>query len=317
MVVAFDLEELPVLIKAAADKQPQLDVLKALLVRPHLRSAMRSRIEEDIRTTAAGWKGEHDAAYEIEFHFGRTRNYATIHDLRIEVEGFVVQVDHMVISRLLQIWVCESKSFSQGVSINDYSEWSTRYNGRNLGIPSPVEQNRRHLVALRRLFVTNVCPVPRRFGRRIVPDLDGLVLISNHAFIRRPKVAVDGIETVIKVERLKATVEAQFDDRPQSLLRVVSESELERFARNLAALHRPASVDVPARYGLTPPPNQQAPTPPRPGKRGPLCVSCARVLTSPEAWFCRFNKARFGGRFYCIDCQQSVPATAPTGERGA
>jgi hypothetical protein len=26
---------------------------------------------------------------------------------------------------MLEVWVCESKSFSQGVSINEHGEWST------------------------------------------------------------------------------------------------------------------------------------------------------------------------------------------------
>src|SRR4051794_24042853 len=95
-----------------------------------------ARIDEQIRMTVAGWKAERDAAYEIEFYLGSNRNYATIHDLRIDFGGQVAQVDHLIISRLLQIWVCESKTFNEGVSINEHGEWTTWYHGRPLGIPS-------------------------------------------------------------------------------------------------------------------------------------------------------------------------------------
>ena len=45
-------------------------------------------------------------------------------------------MDHLIITRLLEIWVCESKHFAEGVAINERGKWSA-FHGRQLrGIPS-------------------------------------------------------------------------------------------------------------------------------------------------------------------------------------
>ncbi len=70
--------------------------------------------------------------------------WAVIHDLRLDIEGQVAQIDHLVISRMLEVFVCESKSYSGGVKVNEFGEWITFRDRRPVGIPSPIEQNRRH-----------------------------------------------------------------------------------------------------------------------------------------------------------------------------
>ena len=84
--------------------------------------------------------GERDAAYEIEFHLGPNPNRMTIHDLRLEVDGRVAQIDHLIITRLVNFWVCESKHFAEGVAINDYGEWIVlRRAGFRDQLASPAE----------------------------------------------------------------------------------------------------------------------------------------------------------------------------------
>ena len=55
------------IIKAADDRQPDIDLLNGLLARPGLADATRRRIEEGLRRVQAGARGEREAAYEIEF----------------------------------------------------------------------------------------------------------------------------------------------------------------------------------------------------------------------------------------------------------
>jgi hypothetical protein len=298
-------------IKAADDKQPLISAMEALLARPDVDDSMRARIDQQIRMESAGWKAERDAAYEIEFHFGHSANHATIHDLRLELDGHVAQIDHVVINRLLQVWVCESKSYNSGATINAYGEWSTSFNGRKIGLPSPIEQNRRHIALLERVFDADICPVPRRFGQRLMPALYGLVIVGNHGRINRPRTPVEGLQTVIKAEKLRRTIDLQLDDRVRRMLRLVSPTELERFASDLATLHRPAPIDVAARFGLPPVPATTGAASRAAAAAGHArgdrsCERCRRPMSKQEAWFCRFNKARFSGGYYCIDCQHNV-----------
>lgn len=314
------------LIKSADDKQPQIDALEALLTRPDVDGRTRRRIEVEIRMIRAGVSGERDAVYEIEFLCGDNRNGMTIHDLRIELDGRVAQIDHLIINRLLDIWVCESKHFTEGVAINEHGEWVAIYARQPYGIPSPVEQNRRHIAVLADVFAKGLVPLPKRLGITIRPQLMSLVLVSNHARISRPKgraaERVAGIDTVIKVDQLRATIERAYDQRSIAALgKVVSQEKVEALARHLAALHVPASVDWAARFGLPPAAPQLAATPgtsrldpvaasgpasgPTAGQR-PVCASCGRGVSDAVIAFCQTHAARFGGATYCMDCQKQV-----------
>jgi hypothetical protein len=112
--------------------------------------------------------------------------------------------------------VCESKSFAEGVSINDHGEWLRWCNGRSEGIPSPSEQNHRHIRLLQRVFDDGLALRPRRFGfAPMKPRLKSLVLCSDSAKIIRPRRRVDGLEEVIKAEQLKAKLIDAFDASPE------------------------------------------------------------------------------------------------------
>lgn len=305
------------LIKAADDKQPLIAAMERLLGLPGIEPTMRARIDHEIRAVQAGSRAARDAAAEIELHFGHSRDYTTIHDLRIDSDGLVAQIDHLVINRLLQVWVCASKTYHGDVWIDDHGAWTTRVNGRRVGLPSPIEQNRRHVQVLRRLFEVDLCPPPRRLGARLTPVLRPLVVISSLGRLTRPAGRVDGLETVIKADKLRRAIEAQLDDRLRGVLRVISQAELERFASDLAALHRPPPTDLEARFGLS-----QRAKPVASVARSALrrsqasCEHCRRALTKQEVWFCRLNR-RFSGGLYCADCQHDGSPAVRTPERHA
>lgn len=301
-------------IKQADDKQPDIEALEQLLERSGVENGTRRRIEAEIRAIQAGIAGESEAAYEIEFHFGATPNVVTIHDLRIEHDGYAAQIDHLIINRVLQIWVCESKHFSEGVAVNAQGEWTRYFGGRPVGMASPIKQNEKQIAILERVLKAGSVRLPRRFVQ-MRPEFRGLVLVSNKARITRPRAKVDGIETVIKAEQLADRVYEDVDLRLKTLVqRFVSEKTIEQLARDLVALHRPASFDWAARFGLT----QEIPAPAKPARglpsdpSGVACRQCGGSTTFAEVAFCRYNKPRFGGSVYCRPCQTIV---APVGAR--
>jgi len=316
------------LIKTTDDKQPQIDALEALLGRPDVDAQTRGRIEQEIRTIRAGVSGERDAAYEIEFLLGDNRNQMTIHDLRIELDGRVAQIDHLIINRLLDIWVCESKHFAEGVAINEHAEWVAFYGHRPQGIPSPVEQNRRHIAVLADVFAKGVVPLPKRLGITIKPQVMSLILVSTGARISRPEgraaERVDGLDTVIKVDQVRATIERAYNRRSIAALgKVVSQETVESLARQLAALHVPAYVNWAARFGLPPEPRPaqalaatpplglnptaaQGPVPRSSAGQRPACATCRRRVSDVVIEYCETHAARFGGAVYCMDCQKRV-----------
>jgi hypothetical protein len=311
-------------IKVADDKQPQLDALSGLLGRRDLTPFLRKRIEEEIWTRRAGIEGERDAAYEIDFYYGPRDGYLVIHDLRLEFGDRVAQIDHLLINRALDVWVCETKAFREGVKIDDYGEWY-RYGGKPAyGMASPVEQNRRHVTVLRDMFDNGAVRLPRRVVT-LKPTIFPVVLISNNARIDRPKTkkaaaAVDGLDTVIKVEQLVRKINKTFDDRsPIGILaKVVSNDTIKDIARQLIALHKPAPVVAAARYGLpeeSPVPGSQpvsTPTKPFPAPSASAreaCASCGKAVSEKVASYAREHSDQFGGAILCWDCQRSAPAS--------
>jgi hypothetical protein len=326
-------------IKPADDKSPDLEALQGLSQRPDATPEQRKRIEQEIRNIQSGVRGEQEAAYEIEFHYGKARNWASIHDLRLECDGRVAQIDHLLINRVLEFYVCESKRFAEGVAVNEQGEFTAFFNGRAYGVPSPLEQNRRHIAVLESVFKSGQVPLPKRLGLTIKPTMISLVLVSKTARITRPKTKIDGLDAIIKNDQLNARISKDIDanNNPIGLAKLIGQDTLEELARALANEHRPIRIDWAARFGLpVTPPTPQPAQPPRrssftrtgasstPGQRPTtpaetpsgsggeqksklVCAACGTSVSYSVAKFCWFNKPRFGGLVYCMDCQKKVP----------
>src|SRR4051794_25489368 len=112
---------------------------------------MRNRLERDLAIARAGVQGEKEAAYHIDFNLKDSKNWAVIHDLSIEWNGRVAQIDHLLLNRLLEIHVVETKSFRTKIRFAN-GGWERLNFGHWEGIPSPAEQNERHILVLKELL---------------------------------------------------------------------------------------------------------------------------------------------------------------------
>lgn len=245
------------IIKRACGQSQEVAALQELLTRPDITSKTRTDIERDIRNIRAGEVGEREATYEIDFHHGLSRNWAVIHDLRLEHEGRVAQIDHLLIGRFLDIWVCETKHFGQGVSINEQGEFTSFYNGRPQAIPSPIEQNRKHISVLEKLLRSDKVMLPTRLGITLRPELHSVILISQKARISRPKSKSEGVDMIVKSDQFRALIERKIDEESvaSSLMtigKLISSESLENFASQVARLHRPLRRDWAATFALKP-----------------------------------------------------------------
>lgn len=311
------------LIKKADDKTRDIEILRTLLGNPAASPETKKRIEIEIRNISSGIKGEQDAAYEIDFHYGPSKNWAVIHDLRIEHKGRVAQIDHLLINRFLDFWVCESKRFSEGIAINEQGECAMFWNGKPQGIGSPHEQNAKHIAVLKAACDDGTIPLPKRLGFAIKPSFNGLVVVSTNARIARAKAKGWWDEGIAKADQVKAKIEKSVDseNNPLVMAKLISSETLQDFARSLLCQHERAAFDWHARFGLTksavapapikppaapPTPDRVASPPAEPKKSKLACVSCGAVVEMKVARFCWFNKTKFGGEIYCRDCQESI-----------
>ena len=319
------------LIKERDNHDSDVETLRRLLD-CQISAKQRFLIEREIQCIGSGARGEDSSAYYIDFRFRDSSNCAIIHDLRLEYRGFVAQIDHLLINRLLDVYVLESKNYYYGVKITPEGEFLV-WNGKTfVAIESPIEQNKRHINLLERVFQLPGF-LPTRLGVSIPPSFLSYVMVAPNSRVDRPAKAKFDTSMVIKADGLGAAIEKRIDDTSAvvaiaSLSKLVSQETLETFARRLVRLHRPSKIDYAAKFGVnvatTPAPIQQptGTTPiaqPKPiesikaanatcsdvEKKG-ACEKCGAAVDAKVVFFCRINKGKFNGKILCRSCQKAT-----------
>ncbi len=235
-------------------KQEEIQELEILL-KAKLTRYQRFLIERELKTMRSGVYGEKDSAYYIDFYFGNSRNWAIIHDLRFGHKGQVAQIDHLLVNRFFDIYVLESKNYSYKLKISPEGEFEVHDGKQYIGIPSPIEQNKRHIHLLGRfLKYRNI--LPKRIGISIRPRFKNLILVSPKSIIIRPSEKTFDTSSVIKADTLRTKIDQEVDKGKNPLAdlatisKICSSSTLEATARRLAAFHKPLKVDFRAKFGL-------------------------------------------------------------------
>ena len=294
------------IIKNTDNKTDALRTLEQLLQQSGITPMQHKAIEREIAMLRAGIKGEQEAAYQIDFAFKDSTHSVVIHDLRLEVNGRVAQIDHLLIGRSLVTFVLETKHFNSGLKINDNGEflrWNN-YQKTYEGMASPLEQNERHIAVLKEAF--GMIDMPTRLGIRLMPTFNSFVVISAASRIERsPKF---DSKNVIKADTIKTNILQKMDkmgvmDTLGSAARFVSYETLEDIARKLCTLHTPIAIDYKAKFGLA---DVSSPTP---------TISPMPVETADRKLLCRhcdsanigIQYGKFGYYFKCMDCDGNTP----------
>lgn len=294
------------LLKPPDDKTPAIAEIERLLSISSGRT--KGAVLDELKRMRLGIRGEAESCYEIDFHFKNSLNKIVIHDLRLEVNGRVAQIDHLVLDRLMNIYVLETKFFSSALSFNNRGEFSAIYGDYEFGIASPIEQNRRHVEVLKDALAT--IKLPTRLGRTLNPTLHPLVIVSRNAQIIRPQKEVFDSSSILKADQLFSLItKCDEDAGVAALAKVVSSDTVKNIGAQLVALHKPILIDYASKFGLSPD-TVAAPESPgqnrrdeSPGPAGYYCSNCPEGVDLAVARFCWGNKHRFGGKVYCRKCQ--------------
>ena len=303
------------IIKRMDSKEQEIAELETFL-KGKLKPSQRSRIERELKTMKSGIQGEKDSAYYIDFYFGDSKNWAVIHDLRLEHKGQAAQIDHLLMNRFFDIYVLESKNYSYKLKINPDGEFEAYYEKRYTGISSPIEQNKRHKHLLE-LFLGSFDILPKRMGISIRPRLKKFVLVSPKCTIVRPPEKRFDTSCVIKADTLRTRIDRELEKGSPltdiaTISKVCSSSTLQRAARRIASFHRPKKMDFASKFGLPAQSFSKAQNEGTTKEREPKkysCSRCKRAISERVADYCRQNKGKFGGKVYCFECQKSA-ATA-------
>jgi len=300
------------IFKDRDSKKNDLILLKKILL-CNITEEQRFLVNRELNNMKKGDAGENDASYFINFYYGKSPNWAVIHDLRIEYNDQVAQIDHLLINRLFDFYILESKSYKNGIRITKFGEFESEYNNRFYGIRSPIEQNKRHIHLLN-LLLRNENILPKRLGISIKPKYLNYILISPNSTIERPPKKYFNTDSVIKADTLKTVIEKNADHAPiteiGSLAKLSSFSTISEIAKKIVSFHTPKQTNWVARFGLSR--DQLTPLkslPVHPEKKDKykyFCAKCKIGIPDNVAKFCWNNKVKFGGRAYCFDCQKSI-----------
>ena len=191
-------------------KREEKEQLRELL-KGQLLEKQRFLVERQLRNIEAGERGEKDSAYFVDFYFGKSKNWAVIHDLRIEHNGQVAQIDHLVMNRFMDFYVLETKNFHYGLKITPEGEFLV-FNGRkDFGIESPIEQNERHIFLLSKA-IDHHNIMPTRLGVVIQPRFVSYVLVSPTSMIIRPSRSKLDTSHVIQSDQAFTKIKKDADD---------------------------------------------------------------------------------------------------------
>lgn len=326
----MELGEPALLIKKADDKSKRLALLEDLQRSPLLDRRQRDWLRDEHLRVKRGIAGERDAAHYLDNYLKDDTDRALLHDLRLVVDGDVVQIDHLVISRGMYVYLLETKNFNGNLHINEHGEYAVEYDGeRVFGIPSPLEQSRRHEGPLRKLL--DRLGITGRSGAE--PRFQHCVLVNPRSVIHRPSADRFDTGNVIKADQFRQWHQRFLNERPaidtlvHGLLNIRSTETVKEFGQKLARQHRPSDLLAlpefmkPTRPAAVPappaPPAAAAhpiatPTalpeaPAAPPQRKLVCARCGSKITFAEGRFCWNNEVRFGGLQYCREHQRAFP----------
>ncbi len=321
------------LIKTADDKQRRLRLLEELQRSPLLDARQRDWLQDERMRCQRGHQGEREAAHYIDHWSKDSHNRAVLHDLRFVVEGETAQIDHLVVDRVLHFYLFETKCFGGDVEINEQGEWSVAYaKGRRYGVPSPLEQSRRHERILDKLLER--LDITGRAGLK--PTFHHVVLLHPKATLQRPDPKRFDTRDVIKADMIQRWHEQYIDTLPMpgafgKLLNLHGSDTLRGWAEKLARQHRPVNpLDLPefmkpkgVATGPMPVPAPApvpAPVPPvsAPVKSAPtdsshplyrklVCAKCEAKISFAEGRFFWNQGERFRGLQYCRGRRPSYP----------
>ncbi len=298
------------ILKQKDDPAFHLAELEQLLNIPSLSKSQRADLEDEVWMIRAGAKGEREAAYHLDFEWGNGQNSFVIHDLRIEHKGRVAQIDHLIVQRTLDCHVFESKGFGREVRISEAGEWETNTRFGWRGIPSPIEQNRRHIDVLKSYIADNGL-APKRLGLAMPMSFHNWVLVAPGCQIRRQGGDWDN---VVKMDMFAKRF-AQWVEKTSvigmiaSLSKFISRDTLDELGRAFLKAHKPATCNFTTKFGID---RSEIFSPQMPAKiphtkETSGCQICGVDLEQKVINFCRINSKRFEGKLLCQTCQKVAP----------
>ena len=199
-------------------------------------------IEKDIMLQKYGISGESNVHYELKTSF---MPMLCLHDVRIEHENYVAQLDFVVITNKF-LAVLETKKLNGNITVNrdgDFIRTIRTRRGREFkeGIYSPITQNARHLKIVKELL-------SKKLNINKIP-LKSLVVMANpKSIINKDKCPTDIKSSLYKCDQVIKQLEKLQGDKKNEYN--LDEKRLYAIADLLLKMDTPIHFNNHAKYNL-------------------------------------------------------------------
>lgn len=226
------------LIKRTDDKYSQLALLESILSHTELSTATLARVTKTAERFARYIRGHIITAAALDDLFQKSDNWAVIHDLRLQVDGEVAHIDHLVMNRLLEVWIIGGAECAEGLRVLSSGQCFAKEGAEYRPVASPFIELERACDVLRRVLLTRASGLPVRAGEPILPQIRGLVVLPVQAELdlqgERPE-----YKSVVRTNGIANVLEATMGPNPslRALARLVSSGVMVQVARSIEDLH--------------------------------------------------------------------------------
>lgn len=211
----------------------------------------------------AGRKAEEQMAFYLERKFHKRDDILVINNLRFPTVNSFAQIDHLILTNVGFI-VIECKSVASGVKYNEKDEWNRLWDNHWQGMPSPVQQVKLQIDALRELLHENCDKLREKLlglkqrGFRNFP-IDYIVAISDSSKIIRPEKDIHEGK-VMKAEHVSDKIIEIYDRNAREFgligkmgSALLSPADLKRICYFFKTEHVPLIPKAPKTEAPTPP----------------------------------------------------------------
>lgn len=226
----------PVFTKEFKESNKQLEDL--IKLKDKVKEEKTKYILKDINNIKQGLEGERRVAYELENSF---IPMLVLHDLRIEVDGHIAQIDFLLITDYF-ICVLENKLLNGDISINNLGEFTRKTKYKTEGVYSPIVQNERHIKILKQLF--------KKHSIAKMVEIDSLVIMANpKSIIRRQYAPKDIKNKIIRYDQIANMIETK--NKLYKSKGSMSEDKMYNISNFLINQHKEATYDYIKKYSLS------------------------------------------------------------------
>jgi superfamily II DNA helicase RecQ len=231
----------PTAVKEFVADNDNIKVLNELLSKLN-NDGKKELVNKEIIAMKIGLQGEANVNFELK---NCTLPFLYLHDIRIEYDDLVSQIDYLVITKKY-ICVMETKQLLGDVNINSNGEFIRVYKNKNgfeskSGMYSPIEQNRKHVNLIKRILKDV-------FSCEHVPVKSLVIMANPKAIIRKSYASKEIQDQIIRAEKL-CDYFSSMNDELKNL--VLKEETAFKIANYFKEKHMSISIDYKAKFGIS------------------------------------------------------------------